>query len=330
MAHLAGRVAVITGASSGLGKQTAIEFAKRGAHLVLAARRSEELERTAAECALLGPPVLWVVTDVTQEDQVEALAEAALAPHGRIDIWINNAGVTLFAKLEDAPFDAHRRVVETNLIGAMLGARAVIPIFRRQRQGILINVGSILSKVGQPFVPSYVISKFGVQGLSETLRAELADEPEIHVCSIYPYAIDTPHFEAGANATGKPALAIPPVQAPEKVARAIADLAEHPRREVHVPRIAVLGLALHRLRPRTVERLLLHALRRWHFRDTDQPATRGNLYRPDERPGSVHGHRRPQIGAPHFALWVLGELVKIEWDALRERVRSQRSALFGP
>lgn len=98
---------------------------------------------------------------------------------GRIDVWVNNAGVTAFAALDDGSFDIHRRVIETNVFGSMYGARAAIPIFRRQGHGILVNVSSTLGKVGQPYVPSYVVSKFAVRGLSETLRTALADHPDV-------------------------------------------------------------------------------------------------------------------------------------------------------
>ncbi|HKU43729.1 MAG TPA: SDR family NAD(P)-dependent oxidoreductase, partial [Polyangiales bacterium] len=196
MSKLHDQVVVVTGASSGIGRAACVLFAKRGAKLVLAARRDSELEETARATGVDPARILTVPTDVTEEAQVGALVQAALEKFGRIDVWVNNAGVTLFALLEQAPFEEHRRVIETNLLGAMLGARAVIPVFRRQRRGVLINVGSILSKIGQPFVPSYTISKFGLHGLTEVLRTEFADDPDIHICGFYPYAVDTQHFEA--------------------------------------------------------------------------------------------------------------------------------------
>ncbi|MDB4972048.1 MAG: Short-chain dehydrogenase [Myxococcaceae bacterium] len=314
---LRGKVVVITGASSGVGRAAAVAFAQQGCRLALAARRSEDLEETARLCIAAGGEALVVVTDVTREQDVSALAQAALDAWQRIDIWLNNAGVTLFAVLEDAPFAEHRRVIETNLFGAMHGARAVVPIFKAQGQGVLINVGSVLSKIGQPFVPSYAISKFALRGLSESLRAELADLPEVHVCSILPYTIDTPHFQSGADQIGLQARALPPVQSPEKIARAIVKLAVRPQREVYVPHIAVLGLAVHSLFPDMTERLLLHALRKWHFDQNGQPVTTGNLYEPVEvGAGSTHGKRRPQLGLPGFLLWTARELVRLQLETV--------------
>jgi NAD(P)-dependent dehydrogenase (short-subunit alcohol dehydrogenase family) len=315
MDSLKGKVVVITGASSGLGREAAIQFAARGCTVVLAARRQADLEETARLCQAAGGIAQVVATDVTREEEVKSLAAAALERWGHIDVWVNNAGVTFFAPLDEGPFEEHRRVIETNLYGSMFGARAVVPIFRKQKRGILINVGSILSKTGQPFVPSYVISKFAQRGMSEALRAELADERDIHVCTVMPYAIDTPHFQAGANEVGRDARAMPPVQSPEKVAKAIVELAEHPRRERHVPRFAVLGFALRWLMPRTTERLLLHALRRFHFGDAREVSTDGNLYRPADETGKVHGERGPIVSTPRFAVWVAAELVRMQAEA---------------
>jgi NAD(P)-dependent dehydrogenase (short-subunit alcohol dehydrogenase family) len=308
MASLRGKVVVITGGSSGIGRAAAERLAARGAHVVLAARRVDALRETARLCVESGGSAQIVPTDVTVEADVDALAEAALAETGSIDVWINNAGVTLFSKLDDAPFTEHRRVIETNLFGAILCARAVLPVFRRQRRGTLINVSSVLGKVGQPFVPSYVISKFGLRGLSETLRIDFADVPGVKICTLYPFAVDTPHFEAGANWLGVEALPVPPTQSADKVGAILARLAEHPRRERHVPRIALLGIALHAIAPRPTERLLQAVVREWHFSPAGKSTRHGNLFAPsDERP-TVHG-RAPKGSVFRLAAWTIRYLL---------------------
>jgi NAD(P)-dependent dehydrogenase (short-subunit alcohol dehydrogenase family) len=325
------RVVVITGASSGLGRAIALEMAGRGARLVLAARRADELEATAALCRAAGARATTVPTDVSSEADVDRLAEQTLARCGRIDVWINNAAVTLFALLEQGSFAPHRRVLETNLFGAIYGARAVLPVFREQRCGVLINVGSVLSEVGHAFVPSYVISKYGLRGLTEALRVEVADLPDVHVCTIVPYAIDTQHFETAANELGRKPYALPPVQRPEKVARAVARLAERPRRVRHVPRLAVLGLAFHALRPRLAERLLKDALGRWHLDGPTEPLA-GNLYAPSTEPAAIQGTRPPRLGVGRFMLWLLVRGARIELEraghglrALLARLRPRRA-----
>jgi len=251
-----------------------------------------------------------VPTDVCKREDVEALSRAAVERFGRIDVWVNNAGITLFSALEDGPFEQHQRVIETNLFGAMHGARAVVPLFRKQKHGVLINVGSILSQVGQAFVPAYVISKFAVRGLSEALRVELADEPNIHVCSIFPYAIDTPHFENGGNHLGKRIHALPPIQTPEAVALALVGLAEKPQRAVYVPQIAPLGLMLHALMPDVLERTLLDALRKWHVQG-EEAISDGNLYAPTPGPGSVHGNRLPIVSTFELVTWALRRMGRL-------------------
>jgi NAD(P)-dependent dehydrogenase (short-subunit alcohol dehydrogenase family) len=319
MDALTGKVVVITGASSGLGRAAALEFAKAGCKLVLAARRADALEETAALCRRTAPETLVVETDVTDESAVQHLADRALDLTGKIDVWVNNAGVTLFGTLEDAPWEEHRRVIETNLFGAMLGARVVMPVFRYQGSGVLINVGSILSKVGQPYVPSYVISKFGLRGLTATLRTATADDPDIHVCSLLPYAFDTPHFESGANHIGLDPHAMPPMQEPEEVARALVDLVRHPRREQHVPRYATLGLAIHELFPEVVERAILHVVREWHFGYAKMPESSGNLFHSPQPEARVHGARPARTSLPRLFAWAAGHLLRA-WLVPRRRL----------
>lgn len=308
---LRGKVVVVTGASSGIGRAAALEFARRGARLVLAARREDALERTASDCRELGGEALVVPTDVTRDEDVARLAERSLALDGTVDVWVNNAGVTLFALFERASLEEHRRVIETNLFGAMRCAHAFAHILRRQQHGTLINVGSILSKVGQPFVPSYVISKFGVRGLTEALRTEFADRPNVHVCTLLPYAVDTPHFESGANRVGLDPRPVPPVQETNHVARALVDLAERPRRERHVPRVAALGLLLHTIFPRSVERTLLHVLSSWHFGAQPTPITEGGVKRAPSSPPRIHGRSEPKGNTLQLFAWILQRFVRI-------------------
>ena len=311
MVDLNGAVVVITGASSGIGRASAIEFARRGARLVIAARRAQALEETAQLCEREGASPLVVVTDVTHETDLTRLLNAALGVTGNIDVWVNNAGTTAFGLLDRVELSEHRRVLETNLFAPMRAAQLVAPIFERQRRGVMINVGSVLSKVGQPFVPSYVISKFALRGLSETLRTQFADMPNVHVCTLLPYAVETPHFDTAANHTALAPHPVPPVQDVDVVARALVDLAARPRRERYVPRIAALGIALHGLLPRPVERTLLHVLSSWHIGPERAPETEGTLLTAGSEPGRKRGRSAARGNAAELFAWIVRNFVGI-------------------
>ena len=162
-------------------------------------------------------------------------------------------------------------------------------------------------------MPSYVISKFAVRGLSETLRTALADHPNVHVCTLLPYAFDSPHFESGANQVGLDAHPMPPQQSPEKVARALVSLVERPRRELHVPRYAQLGIALHAVMPAPVERAILHLLREWHFGFAPERRKSGNLFAPESTDDSKHTHgtRRARVSLPRMLAWSVAHFARL-------------------
>ncbi|XXT17594.1 SDR family oxidoreductase [Sorangium sp. So ce429] len=272
------KVVVITGASSGVGRITARLFAERGAAVVLAARTRETLEEVAAECESAGGRSLVVPTDVRGEEAVRELARRAVEAFGRVDVWVNNAAVTLFARTEEAPYEAYRQVIETNLFGYIHGARAVLPHFRGQGRGVLINVASVASVVGQPYTSAYCVTKFGIRGLGESVRQELLDAPDIHVCTLMPATIDTPLFQHAANYTGRAVQAMPPVASAERIGRAIVRLAVRPRRELIVGGAAKLMAAQHDLAPGLTERMMARQVDRNHLQDRPAPPTPGNLF----------------------------------------------------
>lgn len=286
---------VITGASSGIGRATALAFAERGARLTLAARRGARLAEVARECERRGGRAQYLETNVTSAEAMGGLADAAVRRYGGIDVWVNNAGVGAVGRFTETPLAAHEQTIRTNLVGYLYGAYAALPGFQRQGHGVLINVVSFGAFVAPPFAAAYAASKFGLRGLSESLRAELQDYPDIHVCDIFPGFVDTPGIAHAANYTGHELNPWPPDR-PEAVARAIVRVAERPRDKTSVGALAKLAPLGYAVTPGlarwAMTRVLGHALEH----APPQAPTSGGLFRPasdvkpqDRSPGGGTG-----------------------------------------
>ncbi|MGE5517242.1 MAG: SDR family oxidoreductase [Bacteroidota bacterium] len=285
-ADLQNRVVVITGASSGIGRAAAQVFAQAGARLALAARSQPALEVAARECIAAGGEALPVPCDVTNAEEVLHLAETARQHFGRIDVWVNDAGVHLLGRIDEVPLNDFRQVIDVNLMGTVHGCRAALPVFRAQGSGIVINIASMAGAMGQPYASAYVASKWAVRGLSEALRMEVMDQPDIHVCTVLPPSIDTPLFQNAANYAGRVVQPMPPVYSPEQVAETIVAVARRPVREAFIG-LGRLAAAAHALAPGATERLMSRAANRRHFQNRASGPSHGNLYSP--RTDSVHG-----------------------------------------
>jgi short-subunit dehydrogenase len=282
---LRGATIVITGASSGIGRAAALAFAHHGAHLVLAARRADVLAEVAAACEQLGARALAVPTDVTDAAAVQQLAETAAAfGEGKIDIWINNAGSGAIGRFEDVPLAAHEQVLRLNLLGYLYGAHAVLPYFRRQRRGTLLNVISLGAWLPEPYTASYTASKYGLRGLMDTLRAELSNEPAIHVCDIHPSYIDTPGFQHGANYVGRVVKPAPPVFPAQKVADTLVAVAQHPRATTMVGWPAYALRWSYALAPGLVGRTTRRLFDTYFQQADPAPISENNLFRPQAVP----------------------------------------------
>lgn len=229
MKELKDLVVVITGASSGVGKAMALEFASYGTKLILGARRKEALDELVAECKESGSIAQGIVTDMRVSQDVQVLAKAAYEFGGSIDVWINNAGVLAAGALDETPAIINENVIRTNLLGYMNGAQEALPYFKIQKHGILINNISIGGWFPVPYATAYSASKFGLRGFSEALKGELSDYPDIHVVDIYPGFLDTPGIQHAANYTGKVLKPAPPVSDPREVARAVIKLVQQPQ-----------------------------------------------------------------------------------------------------
>lgn len=293
MPSLRNKVVVLTGASSGFGRGAAIEFAKRGAKLVLAARRKDLLKDVADECKRRGTKAIVVETDVTNRDEVEALAKAAVSKFDGIDVWVNDAGVSTFGRYDEVPVDEHEKVIETNLLGVMYGSHVAMRQFRDQGKGTLINIGSYLSKGSAPYQAAYVASKHGVRGLGMALRQELqanGEDDRIHVCTIMPTSMDTPFFEHAANHSGHPVVPIPPVYEPERVIETIIRVAMNPEDEVVVGTRGKIGSVVGKIAPKLFERKMASNVHKELMQQSKrQGATTGSLYEPMSQGEGVHG-----------------------------------------
>lgn len=245
----------ITGASSGIGRAAALRLAGRGAALALCARSEPALAEVAAACEGAGARTLHRALDVSDEEAVEAFAAATVERFGRLDVWVNNAGTIAYGPFEEIPSEVFRQVVETNLLGQVHGARSALRRFRTQGSGVLINMSSVWGRVSSPQVSPYIVSKNAVRAFSECLAGELVDDPDIHVATMAPQAVDTPIFEHAANYTGRRVRPIPPVLDPEAVARGIELCAENPKREVNYGRSGRLLQAFYSLAPALYRRL---------------------------------------------------------------------------
>ena len=290
-------VVVITGASSGIGRATALAFAHRRAMLVVCARREAPLERVAEQCRSVGAEALAIPADVREEPSMRALAHHALDRFGRVDVWVNNAGVGALGGFEALPPDVFRSVVETDFFGCVHGARAVLPHFTSRGHGVLINVASMLGKMAMPYYTAYAAAKFAVVGFGETLREELIGTG-VDVVTIMPAAIDTPFFEHSANYTGRALKPPRPVYDPNDVASTIVRAAEHPRREIFVGGAARAMHALHTMMPALYEQLARTMADYDHFQDRSAAPTPGAVLAPVASGTDIRGGWRTRAGTP--------------------------------
>ncbi len=231
---LSDQVIVITGASSGIGLVTARNAARAGARVLMVARSEDVLRDLVAELQGEGHRVEAKAADVGDAAAVEAAAAYAVEMFGRIDTWVNDAGVAIYAKLADTPLDEHERMFRTNYFGTVNGCQAAIPHLR-QNGGALITVASVAADMSTPVMGAYAASKHAVKAYVEALRMELGEAGDpIQVTLVKPSGIDTPIGQHAANHEGGEAQIPPPVYDPQLVADAILHCAQHSQRDVTV------------------------------------------------------------------------------------------------
>jgi short-subunit dehydrogenase len=280
---LTAQTMVITGATSGIGLATARLAAKRGARLLLVSRNENALRSVSEELRVRGAEVDYAQADVADETQLRGAAEKAERMFGGFDTWINNAGVSVYGRIEDVPLADQRRLFDTNYWGVVHGSLIAVEFLKaRATGGTIINLGSVLSDYPMPIQGPYSASKHAVKGFTNALRLELMKSaPGISVTLIKPSAIDTPYKEHARSYMDAPGTNPPPSYAAELVAEAILYAAQTPTREITVGAAGRLMAIAGQLLPVIADPLLAHLIPRFsRDKPSNHPSDSDALYKP--------------------------------------------------
>jgi len=233
MRSLQGAVVAVTGASAGIGRECALAFAREGARVAVSARRTDRLEAVAEAVRAMGCEAWVMAADVADPEQVRRFIEGTVARFGRLDVLVNNAGYGVRGRVEDTPIGSYRRLMDVNYIGTVAGCQAALPVMRRQKSGVIINVSSIVGHRALPTGAAYAATKAAQISLTEALRVELAGSG-VDACSVHPIGTQTEFGEVADRESGTRTLGGPlgPQQSALDVARAIVRCAKRPRPEV--------------------------------------------------------------------------------------------------
>ncbi|MGN6250301.1 MAG: SDR family NAD(P)-dependent oxidoreductase [Marmoricola sp.] len=282
-------VVLVTGASSGIGRATALALAERGDTIVLASRSREALEETGAACRALGAQAVAVPTDVGDRDAVDALFADAVERFGRIDGVVSAASVVAYGAFEEVPADVFDHVHRTNVLGAANVARAALVHFHEHGAGSLVLVGSVLGKIATPTMSAYTTSKWAIHALARTLQLEARRTPGVGVSLVSPGGVNTPIYQVAASYTGTGHRPPPPVDAPETVAAAIVSALDRPRREASVGLANAVMVAGFRLLPPVFDLLVGPLMGVFGTtRERVEPWS-GNVLEPDPGAEATHG-----------------------------------------
>lgn len=276
------QVMVITGASSGIGFTTAITAARQGAKVVLAARSEHALQDIVQQIRSDGGDAMAVPCDVAVRAQIDRVVEATLRQHGRIDTWVNNAGIAIYGRLDEVSEEDSRRLFDTNFWGVVNGSLAALP-YLKQQGGALINVGSEVSEAVVPILGMYAASKHAVKGFTDSLRVEIEDldKAPVSITLIQPTAVDTPFPQHGKNYMDmEPKLPTPMIE-PQQVADAILAAAVTPTRNQKVGTMATINTLVSKFVPSLGDKLAAQQADRQHY-DERPRHPEGALFQPSE------------------------------------------------
>ena len=287
-----GRVVVVTGASAGVGRAVAHAFARRGDRVALIARDRAALEEAAAEVAAAGGQSLVLPLDVSDADAVEAAAARIEAELGPVDIWVNNAMVSVFSPVREMTADEYRRVTEVTYLGYVHGTLSALRRMLPRDRGVIVQVGSALAYRAIPLQSAYCAAKHAINGFSESLRSELIhDGSRVRVTQVQLPAVNTPQFDWVRSRLSGRAQPVPPIYQPEVIAEGIVWAAEHDRRELVIGLSADMAILGDKIAPDLVDRYLARTgFEGQQTDEPDDPDRPDNLY--DPVPGLHRTHGR--------------------------------------
>lgn len=294
--HGNSEVVVVTGASSGIGKETALRYAGRHACLALASRSAESLQPVAEACLAAGAADVMVqATDISDAAQVQSLFDNAIARFGRVDIATQCAAITAFGRFEDLPVDVFDGIVRTNVLGAANVARSALVHFQETGSGHLVLVGSLLGVTAVPYQSAYVVSKFAQRGLVRLLRQENRQFPGIRVHGVYPGPVDTPVYSTAGNYFGRAPRVPPTAVSPGTIVGAIIRATDRKRSsERQIGWMNRPAIFVYHLVPSLFDAVIAPFLRAVAFTSGPIESTPGNVFDPPGRPSTEqNGAARP-------------------------------------
>jgi NAD(P)-dependent dehydrogenase (short-subunit alcohol dehydrogenase family) len=300
------QVVALMGASSGIGRNTALRFAERGAKVIVSARNEKGLNSLVEEIRGKGGQATAIPAEVTEFEQVKAVADRAVEVYGRLDTWVHLAAVLLVASFEDTTPEEFARVVDVNLMGQVYGAMAALPHIKREGGGALIHVSSMGAKRSIPLQSAYCASKHGIDGFLESLRVELQHERlPISVTQVMPATINTPFFDKARTKLGVKPVAPPPIYQPGIVSEAILHAAENPTRDLVVGGAAKAVILGQTVSPRLLDILLRARGFEVHYTSEPKPEDApDNLFESMEGHNVVEGSFRDQAHPRSLYNWL--------------------------
>lgn len=299
------QVVVLLGASKGIGREAALQFAKKGARVVVAARGAEDLNSLVTEIRMAGGIARAVPTDATDYLAVQALAAQAVEAYGRIDTWVNLPAVSVYATFDQTTLDEFEQIMDVTFMGQVHGAKAALPYLKREG-GSLICITSADAVRSVPYHSAYAAAKHAVKGFVDSLRVELEHEgAPVNLVNIMPTSINTPFFETARTKLGVQPKGIPPVYEPEVAARVILFAAEHSARDLYVGGAAKFFTIFNNVAPRVTDRFLRlagFASQRTQIpKSADAPHS---LYAPIDGSGKVHGSQGAEARSWSIYAWL--------------------------